>query len=112
MTWHRPSEAVCRTPRWRALRLQALRRDGFRCCDCGARGRLEVHHVEPVRTHPELGFDLGNLRSLCGSCHAQVTRVEMGGAPLSPARIEWRNAVRQLERGGTPSSRRRTCSQA
>ena len=93
----RPSEAVCRSPRWPALRLQALRRDGFRCCECGARGRLEVHHVKPVRTHPELGFELSNLRTLCPSHHTDITRVELGGAPLSPGRIAWRAAVRALE---------------
>jgi 5-methylcytosine-specific restriction protein A len=98
--WNRPSEAVCRTARWKTLRLQALRRDGFRCRDCGARGRLEVHHVRPVRTHPELAYDLANLRSLCGSCHTLHTRVEVGGAPLSPARIAWRAAVRAIERDG------------
>jgi 5-methylcytosine-specific restriction enzyme A len=95
--WTRPSAAVTRTARWRALRLQALRRDGFRCRSCGARGRLEVHHVRPVRTHPALGFDLGNLEALCASCHTLRTREELGAKPLSPARLSWRQAVRELE---------------
>lgn len=96
MKVHRPSEAVCRTLRWKALRLQALRRDGFACRDCGARGRLEVHHVRSVRTHPALGFDLDNLRSLCGSCHNRATRAELGQAPTTPERAAWRAAVREL----------------
>jgi 5-methylcytosine-specific restriction endonuclease McrA len=108
--WHRPSEAVCRTPRWKALRLEALRRDGFRCCDCGARGRLEVHHVKPVRTHPELAFDLGNLRSLCGSCHNAATRAELGWAPTSPKRAAWRAAVRELARSNHTAEEESRCS--
>ena len=58
VTWNRPSAPVIRSPRWPALRLAAKRRDDWRCVQCGARGRLEVDHVKPVRTHPELAFDL------------------------------------------------------
>jgi 5-methylcytosine-specific restriction endonuclease McrA len=97
-TWQRPSDAVTRTRRWRALRLEALRRDGFRCQDCGARGRLEVHHVRSVREAPELGFDLANLKSLCPSCHVRETRRELGQAPTTPQRAAWRAAVRSLAR--------------
>lgn len=30
---------------------------------------LEVDHILPVATHPELEFTLSNLRTLCRSCH-------------------------------------------
>lgn len=102
--WKRHSEVVTRSRRWAALRQQALRRDDWKCRQCGARGRLEVHHVKPVRTHPELAFELVNLRSLCPSCHTNETRVELGGEPLSPARIAWRAAVRAIERDGKTTS--------
>ena len=92
------SAHVTRSKRWPALRLQALRRDGFRCVKCGARGRLEVDHVEPVRNAPERAFDLANLQSLCAPCHTAKTRIECGHAPPSPARLAWREAVKQLEK--------------
>lgn len=76
--YHRYSAAVIRSPRWRALRKAALERDGYRCVTCSARGRLEIDHIRPVRTHPDLAFDLGNLQSLCPSCHARKTRLELG----------------------------------
>ena len=57
------SAHVTRSKRWPALRLQALRRDGFRCVKCGARGRLEVDHVEPVRNAPERAFAFEDSRS-------------------------------------------------
>jgi len=98
--WVRHSRHVTRTPRWRALRAQVLGRDGHKCRECGARGRLEIHHVRPVRDAPELGFDPDNLRALCGACHARITRYEVRGDREDPARKEWRTAVRQLERGG------------
>jgi 5-methylcytosine-specific restriction protein A len=90
------SGPVIRSARWPALRLAALRRDGWRCVSCGARGRLEVDHMKPVRTHPELGFTLGNLQSLCAPCHSRKTRIECGLPPLDPARAAWREFVAAL----------------
>jgi 5-methylcytosine-specific restriction endonuclease McrA len=90
------SGPVIRSARWPALRLQALRRDGWRCVQCGGRGRLEVDHVKPVRTHPALGFTLENLQSLCAACHTRKTRIECGHAPLDPARAAWREFVAAL----------------
>lgn len=95
--YFRHSRAVTKSRRWKALRLAALRRDQFKCAHCGARGRLEVDHVKPVREARELAFTLANLQSLCGACHARKTRIECGHAPPSPERIAWREAVKQLE---------------
>lgn len=80
--------------RWPALRVAAKRRDGFRCVKCGSRIRLEVDHIKPASTNPELGFDLSNLQTLCSRCHAAKTRLECGHAPLSPERQAWRDLVR------------------
>ena len=85
-----------RTARWKALRLQALRRDGFACVGCGARGRLEVDHKIPARERPDLFFDLANLQTLCTPCHTRKTRIEAGHPELSPARRAWRDAVAAL----------------
>lgn len=56
--------------RWRRIRSRVLERDGYRCTSCGRAGRLEVHHVRPVRhggsNEPE------NLRTLCRRCHHAI----------------------------------------
>lgn len=91
--WNRNSEYVIRSPRWRALRLEALRRDGWACVQCGARGRLEVDHVQPVRDAPELAFELSNLQALCPGCHGRKTRLECGHPPLTQARQDWRDLI-------------------
>jgi 5-methylcytosine-specific restriction endonuclease McrA len=85
--------AVYRSDQWAAVRLQAKRRDGFRCVKCGARGRLEVDHVKPIRSHPELSFDLSNLQTLCSRHHAAKTAIEVGFAPLDPERQRWRELL-------------------
>lgn len=96
--YHRYSAIVIGSKRWPALRLAAKRRDGFRCVECGAAGRLEVDHIRPVRTHPELAFDLANLQTLCPACHTRKTRIECGHDPLSPERQAWRDLVRTTPR--------------
>lgn len=104
----RHSKAVTRSRRWAALRFLALRRDGFQCVQCGARGRLEVDHIAPVRDAPERAFDLDNLQTLCPQHHGAKTRIEVGLPPPSPERIAWRNAVTALLK---PSTRKEsTCS--
>lgn len=93
--FHRHSAEVIRTRRWQALRLLAKRRDGFQCVQCGAHGRLEVDHIKPVRTHPELSFDLANLQCLCPSCHSAKTIEECGLGKVIPARAAWKSLVRE-----------------
>jgi 5-methylcytosine-specific restriction endonuclease McrA len=95
--YKRHSAKVTRTARWKALRQQALERDGWKCVQCNERRWLEVDHVLPVRTHPELGFALSNLQCLCGRCHARKTRLEIGLGQVNPAREAWKKLVRDLD---------------
>ncbi|MEP0322884.1 HNH endonuclease [Bauldia litoralis] len=91
-----PSRRVTKTRRWKALRLEALRRDGFQCGECSAPAN-EVDHIRPVRDAPELAYDLENLQSLCGSCHSRKTIAEVGLASFdTPARAAWRDLVRTM----------------
>jgi 5-methylcytosine-specific restriction enzyme A len=94
----RYSDRITRSRRWKALRWQVLRRDGFACVSCGARGRLEVDHIEPVRSRPDLAWDLSNLQSLCPACHTRKTRLECGHDPIAPERAAWREVIRALEK--------------
>jgi 5-methylcytosine-specific restriction endonuclease McrA len=80
--------------RWRAVRMQAVRRDDFRCTECGARGQLEVHHEIPVRQAPDKAYSLGNCKTLCRSCHLEKTLQERGQLPSS-ARKEWASLLKE-----------------
>lgn len=60
-----------RTPE---LMRQALQRDGWRCCNCGAPAQ-HAHHVVPlIRGGRHV---LGNLLSLCGPCHGAVHNLNL-----------------------------------
>lgn len=95
--YKRHSAKVCRGNRWKFLRLAALERDGWQCVQCGTRKGLECDHIEPVRDRPDLAYALSNLQILCGSCHARKTRIEVGHAPLSKPRQEWRNLLSSMK---------------
>ncbi|KQI67598.1 endonuclease [Loktanella sp. 3ANDIMAR09] len=103
--YQRHSRHVTRTKRWKALRMQIIERDGFRCCSCGCGGRLEVDHIKPVRTHPALSYDPGNLQSLCGRCHTRKTRIECGhpASIQTPERDAWTKAVADLATKPNPA---------
>ena len=65
--------------RWRKVRELKLAQDPL-CELCEERGRTtparQVHHLKPVRSHPELGLVLENLFACCQSCHGII---EAGG---------------------------------
>jgi len=88
------SDKVGKTARWRRLRLLILKRDGYKCVQCGVSGRLEVDHIQSVSTAPELAYDPNNLQALCRSCHSYKTLVERGHKPATPARKHWQRFVR------------------
>lgn len=75
---------------WRDLRIQRIRKDGWRCTECGClcRGRRfdesspHVDHIKTRRANPELALDMNNLRTLCGPCHSRRTRLDESGKPL------------------------------
>jgi 5-methylcytosine-specific restriction protein A len=52
------------------------------CADCERKGRnvvaVEVHHIKPVSTHPELRLAWDNLMALCHACHVAITMKEHG----------------------------------
>jgi 5-methylcytosine-specific restriction enzyme A len=97
--YKRHGASIYDTPRWKAVRFLAKRRDGFKCVTCGAAGRLQVDHIKPLRSHPELAFDLANLQTLCIACHSAKTQTEVGfETPSDPRREAWKKLIYQLSR--------------
>lgn len=66
-------------PYWHRLRVCVLERDEYTCQRWGSTETetdrsLEVHHIIPIRKFekPDDANSIGNLVSLCGSCHRKV----------------------------------------
>lgn len=100
MTWKRHGAHIYGSRRWKGVRVQVLRRDGWRCVSCGSAGRLEVDHVKPIRDGGA-PYDMSNLQALCPSCHTRKTRLECGHPELSPARQAWRDLLKATGKRGT-----------
>lgn len=58
---------------WRQVRMQALIKHGRKCQCCGATPEsgaiINVDHIKPRKTHPELALTLNNLQVLCHECN-------------------------------------------
>lgn len=77
------------SPAWKSARLEALKRDHFRCIICGVyvggKGDSRVDHIKTRRDRPDLELNLSNLRSFCALHDNQAHREKGGGGG---ARIE------------------------
>ncbi len=67
-----PKQARQRLPRaaYDELKLQILKRDGWRCQHCGRRDQLQIHHL--VRRSKSGADCEENLIVLCCECHERV----------------------------------------
>ena len=66
-----------RSSKWRKVRAEHLKNNP-RCCICGAKKKIEVHHGVPFNIAPDLELDPTNLYTLCENkkyginCHLLV----------------------------------------
>jgi len=73
--WHEDPIQNMTTPTlkwetWASMKNKCHERDGWACTECGAKEKLEAHHIESVR---DGGVpDLDNLTTLCKSCHQSL----------------------------------------
>lgn len=67
--------AVYATEEYKEFRRKVLERDKNCCTICGTKGtktnRLQLDHILAKATHPELIFEMSNIRILCQGCHAK-----------------------------------------
>ena len=82
------NRAIYGTRRWRRARAAVLKRAGWKCERCGAVGRLEVHHVEPIARSSRNPFDPDGLKALCRPCHFDAHGGHVG-RPTVRGRADW-----------------------
>lgn len=61
------------TKEYEQFRKSILKRDNYRCVECGNTHRLQVHHIKPKSKYPELLMVPSNCVTLCISCHSKTT---------------------------------------
>jgi hypothetical protein len=95
---YRQAKEKCRdNERFSGNRAKALERDGYKCVKCGADSkRLDVHHKDRSGNKSRPNNSLGNLVTLCVTCHA----LEHGDEAASRNKCEMVTVV--CERCGKP----------
>jgi len=69
--------AAKRSGHWSTVRKHHLKKNA-ECVVCGDKSKLEVHHIKPFHTHPELELEPSNLLTMCESksygiiCHLLI----------------------------------------
>jgi 5-methylcytosine-specific restriction endonuclease McrA len=61
---------------WPQIRAAILDRDRHRCVACGKAGKLDVHHIRPLRefaSHVDANHP-SNLQAVCKGCHRKLDR--------------------------------------
>jgi len=101
------AEAAERSSRWAAVRRAHLEIEPY-CAVCGSEEDLEVHHIKPFHSNPDLELAPSNLITLCGgNCHWAVGHLgaswraenpeiremyQNAGARIRAMRMAWRAA--------------------
>lgn len=60
------------TKEYKAFRAKILKRDNYKCTQCGSENELEVHHIKEKCNYPELLMVEDNVITLCKECHAKT----------------------------------------
>ncbi len=63
------ADRLRRTKEGKAWKLAVKLRDGYKCVQCGSKEQLQIDHIKPFSTHPELRVAIDNGRTLCFECH-------------------------------------------
>ena len=88
------AERLYRSPRWQAVSRAAKEAAGWRCGECSRAGKLETHHVRPVREGGEPFPPPSGLVVLCRGCHQKRHR-----PPVAAEVVRWREFARAAPRG-------------
>lgn len=82
--------------RWQSIRVQALRRDGYKCREAARYGKQVsaevVHHIWPAEDYPEYAYCLWNLVSLSASAHDAMH--DRKTRKLTALGLAWKNRTR------------------
>jgi 5-methylcytosine-specific restriction endonuclease McrA len=68
--------------RYRRVREAVLERDKYTCTSCGGAKKLEVHHIKKWVAHPDLRYDMNNMKTLCKQCHLKIEGIYTAGHPI------------------------------
>lgn len=57
------------------IRQLKLKESNYSCVKCKSREKLELDHIKPVYSNPELSYDYNNIQVLCKECHNEKHKI-------------------------------------
>jgi len=84
-----------RSGKWPAVRAQFVKQNP-KCAACGSADQLNVHHVQPYWSHPQLELEPQNLITLCRWHHWTVGHDPDG--PKGPQKPDWQKSNAMVRR--------------
>lgn len=76
------------------IRGKVLERDNYSCQMCGRNDNgLQVDHIQPWSEYVEGRFDIDNCRTLCQSCHYEVTFGRPMPVGMSWGKVDRKNTI-------------------
>ena len=87
--------------------MEVYARDGWKCKVCGGNGRIEAHHIYPLRTNFEKRLELSNGITLCFYHHRLIFGKELRLVKFFTdlIKINGVNSVKLLNKDNTEPSR-------
>lgn len=80
-----PQDILQRKKFKRLIQKNVFERDNYTCQMCGAKEDLQVDHIQSWSEYVELRFDINNCRTLCKSCHYEITY----GKKIPDTKMPW-----------------------
>lgn len=78
-----------RSAQWASVRNEFVSKNPS-CAACGSRKDLNVHHIKPFHSNPELELDMKNLITLCREHHFRIGHDPDG--PFGPLKPSWKES--------------------
>lgn len=94
--YFKPTNPFYLTKKWKLKRSNVLKRDEYKCRECGRYGKTTpattVHHCWTLEEYPEYKLDSNNLISLCNKCHESMHNRFTG--ELTDKGLKWMQRVK------------------
>lgn len=88
-------QKIWNSTQWKRLRKFLVARYPF-CMHPKCNGitpMVDLNHIKPLATHPQLAYTISNIVPLCKKCHASVTQIELQGKDTTYLFRDWQQTI-------------------
>ena len=87
--WIKEHNIYLKSAEWKEIRQLVLKRDGFKCIECGSKIKLHVHHETYEHYKNEINY-LEDLNTICEKCHSKIHNKKLFGKIKQTPKIKYK----------------------